>query len=145
MSPTVTGAAKGALFGGGTADGPPVVGEARKNDVKNVPVRHPAILGGSPQVSVQWLITRVSFRPLNGVMGPLINGRTSWLINGGDPNYLLSGMILQVFDSLKRNHEMMNQYPQKSYIIHGTGNIKHQLNVGRYTLPGWYGNWIYMP
>ena len=25
---------------------------------------------------------------LNGVMGPLPNGRTSWLINGGDPNYL---------------------------------------------------------
>ncbi len=35
-------------------------------------------------------------RPLTGVMGPLINGRTSWLINGGDPNYLLTGMILQV-------------------------------------------------
>ena len=26
-------------------------------------------------------------RPLTGVMGPLINGRTSWLINGGDPNW----------------------------------------------------------
>ena len=37
----------------------------------------------------------VSFRPLNGVI-PLINGRTPWLINGGDPNYLLTGMILQV-------------------------------------------------
>ena len=35
------------------------------------------------------------FRPLNGVMGPLINGQTSWLINGGDPNHLLTGMILQ--------------------------------------------------
>ena len=29
-------------------------------------------------------------------MGPLPNGRTPWLINGGDPNYLLTGMILQV-------------------------------------------------
>ena len=28
-------------------------------------------------------------------MGPLTNGH-SWLINGGDPNHLLSGMILQV-------------------------------------------------
>ena len=28
-------------------------------------------------------------------MGPLPNGRTSWLINGGDPNHLLTGMILQ--------------------------------------------------
>ena len=36
------------------------------------------------------------FRPLNGVVGPLTNGRTSWLINGGDPNHLLTGMILQV-------------------------------------------------
>ena len=33
-------------------------------------------------------------------MGPLINGRTLWLINGGDPNYLLSGMILQVGDEM---------------------------------------------
>ena len=38
----------------------------------------------------------VSFCPLNRVVGPLPNGRTSWLINGGDPNHLLSGMILQV-------------------------------------------------
>ena len=36
----------------------------------------------------KWLITMVSFRPLSRVMGPLINGRTSCLINGGDPNYL---------------------------------------------------------
>ena len=33
---------------------------------------------------------------LIGVVGPLPNGRTSWLINGGDPNHLLTGMILQV-------------------------------------------------
>ena len=36
------------------------------------------------------------FCPLTGVVGPFTNGRTSWLINGGDPNYLLPGMILQV-------------------------------------------------
>ena len=30
----------------------------------------------------------VSFRPLSKVMGPLPNGRTLWLINGGDPNHL---------------------------------------------------------
>ena len=30
----------------------------------------------------------VRFRPLSGVVGPLPNGRTLWLINGGpDPNY----------------------------------------------------------
>ena len=34
--------------------------------------------------------------PRPGVVGPLPNGRTSWLVNGGDPNYLLSRMILQV-------------------------------------------------
>ena len=45
----------------------------------------------------KWLITMGDrFCPLNGVVGPLTNGRTSWLINGGDPNYLLTGMILQV-------------------------------------------------
>ena len=36
--------------------------------------------------------------PANGVLGPLPNGH-SWLIHGGDPNYLLSGMILQVIPS----------------------------------------------
>ena len=30
------------------------------------------------------------------IPGPLPNGRTPWLINGGDPNQLLTGMILQV-------------------------------------------------
>ena len=30
------------------------------------------------------------------VVGPLPNGRTSWLINAGDPNHILTGMILQV-------------------------------------------------
>ena len=34
----------------------------------------------------------VSVCPLNRVVGPLPNGRTPWLINGGDPNYLLTGM-----------------------------------------------------
>ena len=29
-------------------------------------------------------------------MGTLPNGRTSWLINRGDPSHLLAGMILQV-------------------------------------------------
>ena len=36
--------------------------------------------------------------PVNGVLGPLPHGH-SWLIHGGDPNYLLSGMILQVIPS----------------------------------------------
>ena len=44
----------------------------------------------------KWLITMVIASPLTGVVGLLPNGRTSWLISGGDPNYLLSGMILQV-------------------------------------------------
>ena len=35
----------------------------------------------------KWLITMLCFRPLNRV-GPLPNGRTPWLINGGDPNYV---------------------------------------------------------
>ena len=34
--------------------------------------------------------------PRPGVVGPLPNGRTPWLVNGGDPNYLLTQMILQV-------------------------------------------------
>ena len=39
----------------------------------------------------KWLITMVIVSPLNGAVGPLTNGRTLWLINGGDPNYLLTG------------------------------------------------------
>ena len=42
------------------------------------------------------------------VVGPLPNGRTSWLINGGDPNHLLTGMILQV--------QFTNSLPQE--ILH---------------------------
>ena len=38
------------------------------------------------------------FRPLNGFVGPLINGRTPWLINGGDPNYLVQ-LRIQVLGS----------------------------------------------
>ena len=38
----------------------------------------------------------VCFRSLSRVVGTLANGRTSWLINRGDPNHLLAGMILQV-------------------------------------------------
>ena len=37
----------------------------------------------------------VSFRPLSRESFPFQIG-VSWLINGGDPNYLLTGMILQV-------------------------------------------------
>ena len=51
-----------------------------------------------------WLVTMVIVikSPIHGVMGPLTNGRTSWLINGGDPNYLLTGMILQVYNLPRR-------------------------------------------
>ena len=34
--------------------------------------------------------------PKDRVVGPLPNGRKKWLTNRGDPNYLLTGMILQV-------------------------------------------------
>ena len=43
-------------------------------------------------MTCKWLITMVSFRPLNGVMGPLTNGRFMAYKWG-----LLSGMILQVW------------------------------------------------
>ena len=41
------------------------------------------------------LITMVIVTPLGRVVGPLPNGH-SWLITGGDPNHLLTGVILQV-------------------------------------------------
>ena len=46
-----------------------------------------------------WLITVVNKSPKARVVGPLANGRfmacmaVSWLVNGGDPNHLLAGMV----------------------------------------------------
>ena len=46
-------------------------------------------------MTCKWLIIMVSFRPLSRDSFPFQIG-VSWLINGGDPNYLRTGMILQV-------------------------------------------------
>ena len=43
----------------------------------------------------KWLITMVIVSPLVGLWDPL-QMAVSWLVNGGDPNHLLSGVILQV-------------------------------------------------
>ena len=43
----------------------------------------------------KWLITMVIVTPLRIGLFPF-QMAFSWLINGGDPNYLLIGMILQV-------------------------------------------------
>ena len=46
----------------------------------------------------KWLITMVIVSPLNGLI-PLINGRTSWLVNRGDPQqliYVRPGMIQKI-------------------------------------------------
>ena len=59
---------------------------------------------GSQDLVSTWLITMGDrFRPLNGVGLDPLEMAFSWLINGGyyllnggDPNYLLTGMILQV-------------------------------------------------
>ena len=39
-------------------------------------------------MTCKWLITMVCFRPPTGLVGPLPNGRTPWLLDGGDPNRL---------------------------------------------------------
>ena len=58
-----------------------------------------------------WFITMVSCKsPKDRIVGPLPNGRTPWLINEGDPNYLLSRMILHGF---------------QSGVIHYWGEISH--------------------
>ena len=36
----------------------------------------------------KWLITMVNKSPKDRVVGPLPNGRTLWLINGGDPKHV---------------------------------------------------------
>ena len=56
------------------------------------------VLGGSSH-----LVSGKSLIP--GVVGPLPNGRTPWLINGGDRNYLVAGMILQVGNPKPKHNE----------------------------------------
>ena len=57
-------------------------------------------LFGSSQDLDTWLITNGDgFRPLRIGLCGTPNGRTSWLLKGGDPTYLLTGMILQVCPS----------------------------------------------
>ena len=51
------------------------------------------VLGGSPH-DLYVVHNQVSQSPKNRVV-PLPNGH-SWIINGGDPNHLLTGMNLQV-------------------------------------------------
>ena len=47
-------------------------------------------------IDCKWLIIMIGFRPLRiGLLGPFPMA-FSWLIKGGDPNYLLNGVILQV-------------------------------------------------
>ena len=53
------------------------------------------LLGGSSQDGRKWLITMVSYKsPKWGCGTP--DKWPKWPINGGDPNHLLSGGILQV-------------------------------------------------
>ena len=64
------------------------------NDISSV------VLGGSSRDGRKWFITMAvnyNTSPLSRVEGTLENGH-SWLINGGDPNYLppITTMILQV-------------------------------------------------
>ena len=56
------------------------------------------VLGGSGPRTDGYVVKNHGdrFRPLSRVVGPLPNGRTPWFINGGDPNHLLSEMILPV-------------------------------------------------
>ena len=44
----------------------------------------------------KWLITMVTVSPQDLGLWDRFQMTVSWLINGGDPNYLLTGMILQV-------------------------------------------------
>ena len=46
----------------------------------------------------KWLITMVSKSPKDRVGLDPLQMAVLWLINGGDPNYFLTGMILQVVD-----------------------------------------------
>ncbi len=61
------------------------------------------ILGGSSQLG--YVVNNHGDRksPIPGVVGLLPNGPTSWLIHGGDPNHLLTGMILQVWTNIHMN------------------------------------------
>ena len=53
----------------------------------------------------KWLIIMVIVIPLPAVL--LLRNGHSWLINGGDPNYLLTGMILQVGGCAKKPRDTL--------------------------------------
>ena len=46
---------------------------------------------------VNWPMVIVGTSPTDRVVGPLPSMAFLWLINGGDPNHLLTGMILQAW------------------------------------------------
>ena len=54
------------------------------------------VLGGSSQLGYVVSKHGDRFRPLRIGLWDPFQMAVSWLINGGDPNYLLTGMILQV-------------------------------------------------
>ena len=74
--------------------------------------------GGSSQDLDTWLITmEIVFVPIDlGLWDPFQMG-FPWFVNGGDPNYLLTGMILQVGTKTANQHwlvaekNMMSTYP----------------------------------
>ena len=51
------------------------------------------------------------------VVGPFPNGRTSWLINGDDPNHLLTGMILQVMP-YNAKAKKTSPFFHQSFVLH---------------------------
>ena len=73
-------------------------------------------------MSCKWLITMVIVSPLNGVMGPLPNGRILWLINRGDPNHLRvmgwSSKYLKVWNPnpFELHHEDIGWHAQGEYV-----------------------------
>ena len=64
---------------------------------------------GLPGRTDMWLITMVRFRPLRMGLWDPFQMAFLWLINGGDPNYLLSGMILQLPCDLEDSDQWMFQ------------------------------------
>ena len=70
---------------------------------------------GSSHLVVSNYGTMVNKSPQDRVVGPLPNGRTSWLINGGDPNYL---RVLGWSSKWYVDWAFGNRNPKGSRIIH---------------------------
>ena len=67
-------------------------------------------------MTCKWKITMVIVSPLSRVVGPLPNGRTLWLRNGGDPNHLRPSWDDPPRTTLPDGEKFGERWPRKRWV-----------------------------